>query len=267
MRLIGSSNGTFGGVRGPKGDTGPAGPAGPQGPQGVPGPTGPQGLTGPQGPRGDTGAVGPTGSQGPRGDGLKIDQVVANYASLPTGLTSADAGRSVFVQADGQLYIWNGASWPTALSGVQIKGDKGDPGTNGSQGPAGAQGPKGDAGSSITLKGRKANYAGITAVSSPVAGDAYVNDADGKVYIYDSGWPANGAGVAFQGEQGPVGPQGPAGTAGASTWAEVSGKPTNLVTGYNNGTPVAWKLEVLTEAEYDAITTKDTTTVYFRVGS
>lgn len=74
------------GPQGPQGPTGPQGPkgdtgaAGPQGPKGATGPTGPQGpkgekgatgSQGPQGVKGDTGPQGPqgpTGPQGPKGD-------------------------------------------------------------------------------------------------------------------------------------------------------------------------------------------------------
>jgi hypothetical protein len=57
------------GPQGPEGKTGPQGPEGTSGPQGDVGPQGPQGapstVPGPQGPQGD---VGPAGPQGPKGD-------------------------------------------------------------------------------------------------------------------------------------------------------------------------------------------------------
>lgn len=106
------------------------------------------------------------------------------------------------------------------------KGDKGDTGdqgiqgvqgVQGIQGPTGAQGVQGEAGVSLDINGTLANYAAITAVSSPQAGDAYVNAADGKLYFYDgTSWPADGAGVPFVGPQGPTGPQGVAGADGAT---------------------------------------------------
>ena len=267
MRLIGSSGGSFGGVRGPKGDTGPQGPVGPAGPVGPTGAVGPQGPAGPQGPRGDVGPTGATGPTGPKGDGLKIDGIVEEYGDLPDNLTNSHVGYSAFNQEDGQLYIWTGSAWPAEGSGVQLKGDTGATGSTGPAGPTGAQGPQGEAGASIYLQGRVANYAALAGIVAPSDGDAYVNDADGKLYIYDGGWPSSGAGVSFQGAQGPAGPQGPQGASGVSNWSGISDKPTNLVTGYNNGTPTAWKLDVLTEAEFDAIGTPDVTTVYFRVGS
>lgn len=55
---------------GPKGDVGPVGPQGPKGATGPKGDPGEKGKTGPQGPKGDPGPTGPKGEQGapgPRG--------------------------------------------------------------------------------------------------------------------------------------------------------------------------------------------------------
>ncbi|MFM8798714.1 MAG: hypothetical protein ACKODT_07135 [Fluviibacter sp.] len=51
--------------------------------------------------------------------------------------------------------------------------------------------------------------------SNPVAGDAYVNAADGLLYFYDgTSWPSSGNGVPFVGPQGPTGGQGIQGVQG-----------------------------------------------------
>ena len=56
------------GATGPKGDTGPQGPKGEKGATGSQGPQGVKGDTGPQGPKGEKGATGSQGLQGVKGD-------------------------------------------------------------------------------------------------------------------------------------------------------------------------------------------------------
>lgn len=246
-------------------------------------------IPGPQGPKGDKGDTGDTGPQGPKGDkgdtgdGLQIDGRVSTYADLPT--TGVSAGE-VWL-AGGNLYIYGESGWPAEDAGTSVvgpqgpqgeqgiqgiqgvkgdKGDKGDTGATGAQGPTGAQGIQGSAGVSLDIQGTVATYADLP--SSPNNGDAYVVAADGKLYFFDgTSFPASGSGVPFVGPQGPTGAQGIQGEAGAGSWADLDDKPDNLVTGYSNGTPVPWKLDVLTEEQYEAIGSPDPTTVYFRLGS
>lgn len=207
------------GEQGPAGPTGPTGPQGPQGetgPQGVQGEQGPQGVQGPQGepgaaatvtagqtttlPAGSSASVtnsgttsaavfdfaipqGAQGPQGPKGDdgaGISIEGSVATYADLPTNLTPADEGKGYYVEDEGKLYIWNGASFPADGSGVQIQGPKGDKGDTGDTGP---QGPQGETGAT-----------GATGATGPEG-------------------PQGPQGV--QGPQGEQGIQGPAGADGA----------------------------------------------------
>jgi hypothetical protein len=200
-------------------------------------------MQGPQGPVGDTGPQGPAGSDGADGASAYEVAVAAGFSGTQ-------------------------AAWLSSLVGPQ--GPKGD---TGAQGPTGAQGVQGQAGVSLDIEGAVNTYADLATLDpAPTAGQAWVNKADGKLYYYDAtaGFPADGLGVPFQGEQGPEGPQGiqgPAGTDGASSWADIADKPTNLVTGYSNGTPVDWKLDVLSDADYLALTDPDPTTVYFRLGS
>ena len=105
-----------------------------------PGP-GPQGPQGPLGPVGPTGPAGPQGSTGPTGaQGLSIVLLgdVATTGDLPTGASVNDA---YVVQADGNLYVWNGSSWTNA---GQIEGPEGPQGSTGPTGPTGPQGPAGE---------------------------------------------------------------------------------------------------------------------------
>lgn len=237
------------GARGEKGDKGDTGDVGPQGPQGVKGdkgdkgdrgdqglqgPQGVQGEQGPQGPQGPQGDPGPMGSQGPRGEGLKIDESVPDYASLPNDLTSGDAGYSVFVRADGKLYIWSGTAWPAEGDGALVRGPKGDQGDQGPQGPQGPQGvqgiqgPQGEAGVSVDIEGTVATYVDLPA--NPLPGQAFVVAADGLLYFYDpqTGFPADGEGVPFRGPQGPQGVQGEQGiqgVPGTTDWNALTNKP------------------------------------------
>lgn len=272
MSVVNNGGYIVGGIRGPKGDTGergPVGPVGPEGPQGVQGPQGAIGPTGATGPRGEIGPTGPQGIIGPKGDGIQIDSVVETYEDLPDDIVVA--GYSVLNLEDSLIYIWLGSDWPVEGNGIPITGPQGETGATGPAGPYGPQGPMGEAAAAISIDGRVDTYADLAGVSTPTDGTAYFNDDDGLLYIYyDGDWPAEGDGAPVQGVQGPIGPQGvegPAGQDGASSWADITGKPANLVTGYSNGTPAAWKLDVLTEAEFGAVETPDPTTLYFRVES
>jgi hypothetical protein len=104
-------------------------------------------LSGPQGPKGD---IGDQGIQGPQGVAINLKASSLTFAALPsTGNIVNDAR---IVEADGDLYIWNGTSWTSAgqIVGPQgpqgIQGPKGDTGDQGIQGIQGLKGDKGDTG-------------------------------------------------------------------------------------------------------------------------
>jgi hypothetical protein len=121
----------YGGIQGEPGPTGPTGLTGPTGPSD--GPTGPIGPTGPQG---STGPIGPTGAQG---TDIHFAGSVATVGNLPaTGNSVNDA---YIVDADGNLYVWNGTSFDDA---GQIVGPQGPSGPAGDTGPQGPTGPSGD---------------------------------------------------------------------------------------------------------------------------
>lgn len=129
-----------GNLKGPKGDTGAPGPQGPEGIQGPPGPVGPKGA------QGATGPEGPQGKPGVDGKSVSIAGQVATYAELPKNLTAADAGKGWLVEADGDLYVWSGASFPANGSGTDFRGPAGPAGPQGPQGVQGPQGPTGQTG-------------------------------------------------------------------------------------------------------------------------
>lgn len=197
--------GTGSGTEGPTGPTGPTGSAGDAGPTG---PTGPSGA-GATGPIGETGPTGPTGAQG---SSITILGSVATVGDLPS--SSNTVNDAYIVDADGNLYIWDGSQW---FDAGQIQGPTGPTGDAGATGPTGESGPTGTAGdtgptgpqgASLTLLGSVATVGDLPS-SNNTAGDAYVVDADGDVYTWDgSQWNNVGA------LEGPVGPTGPAGDAG-----------------------------------------------------
>jgi hypothetical protein len=174
------------------------------------------GQTGLRGPQGDTGAKGDQGERGERGDqGLKGD----------TGSTGPSNVLTVgnVVAGDEPAATLTGSSPSQQLHLVLPRGEKGDTGdqgptgATGAQGPTGPQGAQGTAGVSLDIEGRVLNYAALLSLPSPQFGQAWVNQDDGLLYFYDNGFPANGDGVPFQGEQGPMGPggaQGPTGPKG-----------------------------------------------------
>lgn len=126
------------------GETGPTGATGPTGPSGGPtGPTGPAGEAGPTGPTGADGATGPTGAQG---TSINLLGSVATVGDLPgSGNSVNDA---YIVNADGNLYVWDGAQWNDV---GQIQGPTGPTGANGADGATGPTGPTGPGGGSITV--------------------------------------------------------------------------------------------------------------------
>lgn len=206
---------------------------GPVGPQGKTGPQGPQGPAGVQGPRGETGIQGPKGATGPQG------------AQGPKG--------TPFTYSDFTPEQLAGLKGPKGDTGPQgLKGDKGETGGTGPQGERGLQGPKGDQGPQ-----GKTGLQGVQGATGP---------------------------------QGPQGPQGPAGKNATTTDVATTTKAGLMsaadkvavngigsrsgLTTTDKSTVVAavnevnarfgsvGQLKVMTQAEYDALTTKDQATLY-----
>ena len=92
---------------------------------------------GPTGNTGATGVVGPTGATGAQGTNINFVGSVADTGSLPATGATNDA---YIVDADGNLYVWNGSTWTDV---GQIVGPQGNTGAVGITGPTGAQGETG----------------------------------------------------------------------------------------------------------------------------
>ena len=146
------------------------------------------------------------GDPGPKGDpgqGISLSGSVAVYGDLPTGLGAADAGKGYLVQADGRLYVWDGAAFPANGAGAAFTGPQGPQGPQGDAGPQGIQGPQGE-------PGPKGNT-GDTGPQGPAGADSTV-----------------------PGPQGIQGPQGEPGPAGSGS-GDVLGPASSV-----DGTPVVF---------------------------
>ena len=123
----GSTGATGAGDTGPTGPTGATGGAGPTGPTGA-GATGPTGSTGATGPTGAS-VTGPTGPTGAQGLSITFEGSVGATGSLPT--VGNDVNDAYIVNADGNLYVWDGDSWNDV---GQIVGPTGATGATGPSG-------------------------------------------------------------------------------------------------------------------------------------
>jgi len=108
-------------------------------------------TTGAQGIQGIQGIQGPEGPVGPQGTSINVKASVATFAALPATGNSANDAR--IVDADGDLYIWGGASWTSAGQIVGPQGPQGIQGIQGIQGLTGATGPSGGITLAVTNSG------------------------------------------------------------------------------------------------------------------
>ncbi|MCL2531593.1 MAG: collagen-like protein [Oscillospiraceae bacterium] len=224
------------GIQGERGDTGPVGQTGETGQRGIQGEigeTGPQGergepgIQGPQGEQGDRGLTGERGQDGERGErGMQGDRGDRG----PQGETGDPGPRGE--QGETGLQGIQGLQGPQGQpgdvgpQGIQGQaGPQGAQGYTGEQGPIGPQGPQGGIGATgpqgeqgqpgigITYRGAVDTRSELP--DSAQQGDAFFNNADGLLYIWgDDGFPADGDGVPFRGEQGDQGIQGERGEQG-----------------------------------------------------
>ena len=128
----------------------------------------------------------------------------SGWESVGTGTGSGATGPTGPTGATGDA----GPTGPTGAAGAQ--GATGPTGADGATGPTGPEGPQG---TSINLLGSVATV-GDLPPTGVVAGDAYIVEADGNLYVYDDENNWNNVGQ-IQGPTGPTGPTGADGAAGA----------------------------------------------------
>ncbi len=237
---------------------GPTGPTGPQGaastvagPTGATGPTGPQGVgstvagpTGPTGPQGAgstvAGPTGPTGSQGLQGTSITFKGTVATVGNLPGGAAVNDA---YIVEADGDLYVWDGTAWdnvgqivgPPGPTGPQGSGPTGSAGPTGPTGPVsdvggptGPTGPGGPTGTGDTGPTGPTGPGGPTGVGGVGPTGPTGPQASGPTGPTGSTGPTGPSGGGPTGGPGPTGPTGPMNNIGGPTGPTGPGGPTGI---------------------------------------
>ncbi len=144
--------------------------------------------------------------------GYSPDGVSWSYVNSPTGSLVGNMNRPIgrLVPLPGLPGATGpqGEVGPQGEQGIQgIQGPQGIKGDTGSQGIQGLQGIHGAPGVSLDIEGSVATYADLASLS-PVNGQAWIVNSDGRLYFYDDGFPSNGNGVPFRGPQGIQGLQG-----------------------------------------------------------
>lgn len=130
----------------------------------------------------------------------KIGDGVTPWNSLPyqSGIDIDDTNIG-----DGRALVWDAADdthkyadvVKTVVAGANVFIDDSDPSSPVIDSTLGA----------VNLKGRVADYSSLPS-SGNTAGDAYVNDADKLIYVWDgAAWPADGGGLVISGLVPPVG--------------------------------------------------------------
>lgn len=230
-----------------------------QGPKGDKGDTG---ATGPQGPKGDKGDKGDTGSQGPKGD--KGDPFVySDFTQEQLNELKGPKGDKGDKGATGS----QGPKGDTGLQGIQgekgDKGDKGDTGETGPQGPKGDKGAKGDKGD----KGETGEQGpkGDTGEQGPQGIQGETGSKGDKGETGPQGPKGDKGDKGDQGIQGIQGPKGDKGDTGDNgVTPHIDSTTGNWFIG-NTNTGVkagAYSVQILTQAEYDAISVKDPYVIY-----
>ena len=159
---------------------------------------------------------------------------------MPVGATTGDG---YVVDADGELYVWDGSQWnsvgaiqgpagptgPTGPTGADstVTGPTGPAGSDGPTGPTGPTGPEG-AGSNVSVS--------ATAPGTPSEGDLWWDSDNGNMYVYyDDGtsqqWVAANGPQVFVGEASPDGYQG-------QLWFDSATGKTFIY--YDDGTTAQW---------------------------
>lgn len=222
------------GAPGADGAQGIQGPEGPQGPVGATGATGAPGLDGvsmttgtgapvaPGNEVGDSFVDGTTGHiwiwngstwadtgnslQGPQGEAGTVVNLKGSVPTVGDLPTDAAPGDGYVVEADGDLYVWDGTAWnnvgpiqgppgeqgPMGPQGPQgVKGDTGDTGAQGLQGPEGPQGPQGIQGDTGAqgIQGPKGDTGaqGPQGIQGPPGPGVAPPASDGKTYAMKNG--------------------------------------------------------------------------------
>lgn len=130
-----------------------------------------------------------------------------------------------------------------------------------------------DTGNIVTLGGDSGAPISSTPPANPSAGALWIEESSLRAFVYyDNAW------VEIVGQKGDKGDKGDTGASGASTWEDIAGKPATFTPSSHTHTvadvtgaiakvaadtsPVS-TIRCLTQAEYDALGTYDSQTLYF----
>ena len=253
-------NGTIfenvGQIQGPQGDTGPqgiqgiqglTGDTGPQGIQGIQGDVGPQGPQGLQGIKGDTGDTGPQGTQGLQG--IQGDVGPQGIQGIQ-GDAGADGAQGL--QGDVGPQGIQGVKGDTGAQGIQgITGDTGPQGIQGIQGPQGDIGLTGDTGPQGPqgIQGETGPAGPVVSATTATTGGIKVGNGL-RMGGTNNEWLTLRDGVGIK-------------TNDVSLAVDVDRTTTDTWYAKSTQGLSVWKG---TQAEYDAIGSKDALTLYFITG-
>jgi hypothetical protein len=158
---------------------------------------------------GPTGPTGATGPQGPQGIDINFSGSVVNVAALPGGAQVNDA---YINDEDGNLYVWDGATWVDA---GQIVGPQGEVGPTGPTGPTGSQGEQGNQGlTGDTGATGPTGPTGVTGDTGAVGATGATGPTGSQGDVGPTGLTGLTGDVGAQGDVGPTGPTGSQGVQG-----------------------------------------------------
>lgn len=196
---------------------------GQQGVTGATGPTGPRGNTGPTGAQGATGAVGPTGTDGFLG---------GTGPTGPTGPTGADAPQWSGTWNASDTYVTGDIVYHDGSSYIAI----------------------------ATSTNQEPNTAPLKWSLVASRGEVGFTGATGATGLAGATGPTGATGIT--GATGTTGPTGPTGASGIVTSSTAPADTTVLWADTSEPGTAMTRILVVTQAEYDAIVTKDAYTLY-----
>ena len=209
LSVNGKQSPSLTGPRGPQGVKGATGDTGPQGEVGPQGKVGPVGPTGPKGDQGDRGERGPTGTVAP-GEVVPLPKEVINLADKIN--TEDGEGKAILVVQGGTCYL-----------SLEYQ-----PNTIGIVYPIKKDAIPGEYRASMWVYNTASSTDDLDVCLVTVKGDSIrlegVSNA-GSLYRTSICWNHSKDVSAMSG---PMGPRGPKGDTGASTWADVTGKPSTF---------------------------------------
>ncbi len=145
--------------------------------------------------------------QGPQGNSVNVVGSVPTPGELPDG-QSNEIGDLIFVESNGDGYVWNGENW---INLGRIQGPKGEQGDRGQQGPKGDKPAHQWSGTSLTFENPDGTFGQFVDLKGDKGDDGEVGQAPEHQWMSsqlrfmnpNGSW---GEWINLKGEQGEVGP-------------------------------------------------------------